>query len=258
MDRLLQTLTWRRRARTTLRVLLIVTGTAALWEFSVLVQEKDYVGAIAPVSLIGILSIVEFVLADLILDRSLPRSSRKFLERLQSKLASTEVADHIVQTLRDCVATFDGCDLSKVTATVHLVVAATDGGDDSPSSRLFQVFAYTNADLGGRRWRFISPTKGIVGQCVRLQRKVWVNFRTVQEYRERMVKDFGFTSEEAARHTRTARSYLAVPLLSSGTTYGVMYFFSTEPQVFPVAAPDGRLQETATAITRLLRSAGVI
>jgi GAF domain-containing protein len=254
----LDTLVWRRRLRAAIRVLVIILAAAALWAFSVLVQEKLYLQALAVAAAIAALSMFELFLADFLLDTTLPRSSRKFLERLQLKLVSTSMKEEILTALRACVESFEGCDVGRVSSTVHLAVPVSDPRDDGLSLRLFQLFEYTRPGLGGHRWRLTDPAKGIVGRCLRLQRKVWVNFPTATEYYDRMVEEFGFTPEEASRHTTTARSYLAMPLVDEGRTIGVLYFFSTEPQTFPIAADDGRLREAAATITGLLRVAEVI
>jgi GAF domain-containing protein len=73
-----------------------------------------------------------------------------------------------------------------------------------------------------------------------------------------MVEEFGFSPEEVDRHTKTARSYLAFPIRDRGDMVGVMYFFSTEPQVFPVAANEDRLRDAAESISALLRAAEIL
>ena len=72
-----------------------------------------------------------------------------------------------------------------------------------------------------------------------------------------MVKSFGFSSEEAERHTRTGRSYLAIPLLRLGVVLGVLYFFTSEPQVFPRSANLNQLEKDAQAIVDLISVIGL-
>ena len=91
-----------------------------------------------------------------------------------------------------------------------------------------------------------------------MKTKVFVNFASEEEYRRRMVEEFGFTQAEADRHTTTARSYLAYPLLDEGEPVSVIYFFSSQPQVFPLAADDGDLRDTAAEIGGLLRAAEIL
>jgi GAF domain-containing protein len=166
--------------------------------------------------------------------------------------------DDILLALKACTSSFEGCDAERLSSTVHLRVNVVRWKGDQASSALIQLSDYTRSGLGGQRWRLSDPAKGIIGRCLRAEQKVWVNFRTAQEYRHRMVEEFGYTAEEASRHTTTARSYLAYPLTDEDELVGVLYFFSTEPQVFPLAADDGRLREAADRITGLLRVAEVL
>jgi GAF domain-containing protein len=73
-----------------------------------------------------------------------------------------------------------------------------------------------------------------------------------------MVREFGFTQNQANSHTTTARSYLAVPLLSGEKLAGIIYLFSDEPQVFPTAAKSIVFDEFAVEITNYLKHATII
>jgi hypothetical protein len=87
---------------------------------------------------------------------------------------------------------------------------------------------------------------------------VHVNFPTQEEYTRRMVEEFGFTQAEAASHTTAARSYLAVPVFNSHNLIGVMYFFSTETQVFPRAVDVDVVERHAESVASLLRASEII
>jgi hypothetical protein len=102
---------------------------------------------------------------------------------------------------------------------------------------------------------------------------VYVNFPTYDEYLRRMVEDFGFTEVEAKSHTKTGRSYLAVPIFTSDESesdtpqdegvrrrrlVGVMYFFSTETQVFPIAVDRDAVEHHANDVAALLRASGIV
>jgi GAF domain-containing protein len=73
-----------------------------------------------------------------------------------------------------------------------------------------------------------------------------------------MVQEWGFSQTEVDDHTKTARSYLAHPIVFETEIVGVLYSFSTEPQVFPHAARRQHLDDAADAITGLLRAAGIL
>ena len=244
----------RRKYRIGARFVILILASGAVFSFSVLIQQQRYLWSIVPAAVLAILSIAEFILADLIIDARFPPETVKLLERLQSKLT---VHDEIVRVLKSCVSTFNGCDKERISSTVHLRVDITTSGNGIATA-LVQLSDYTQAGLGGRRWRTLDPAKGLVGRCLRLEKLDWVNFRSIDEYRDRMVREFGFTRQEVARHTTTARSYLTYPIEDKGKAIGVIYFFSTEPQVFPLAADLSRLIEAAESILGLLRTADIL
>jgi GAF domain-containing protein len=138
------------------------------------------------------------------------------------------------------------------------MIDIVEPGTSATAAGLVQISEYTRAGLGGRRWRVLRETQGIVGRCARVGTMVCANFRTDSEYRKRMVYEFGFTRDEADRHTTAARSYLAFPVESSNDLVGVMYFFSTEPQVFPQAADKAVLDRNARVIAGLLRVSEIL
>lgn len=217
-----------------------------------------YFWAAIPGSALGLLSVAEFVVVDLVVDSRFSRESADFLERLQRRLAATSTHDEVLGVLSECVHSFVGCDRERISSTLHLAIETIEAGTPTTSTGLVQISDYTRHGLGGRRWRVLHATKGIVGRCVRVGYTVHVNFHTDAEYRRRMVEEFGFTQAEAMRHTKAARSYLAVPVHSLGDLVGVMYFFSTEPQVFPNAADTDVLTRNANVIAALLRTAEIL
>lgn len=85
-----------------------------------------------------------------------------------------------------------------------------------------------------------------------------MNFDDATEYRRRMVEEFGFSREEAEMHTTFARSYLAEPLLLGGTVIGVLYFFSSEPQVFPLAARGSDLASKGQDFVDVLKTVSIV
>jgi len=248
----------RERYRSWARLTILVLAGVFVYGFSVLLQEEEYGWAVIPAAVLGVLSVAELVVADLILDSRFPRDTTEFLERLQRKLSTTSTHEEVVRLLESCVDTFAGCDKARISSTVHLTVETVEPGTTTTATGLVQISDYTRAGLGGRRWRVLKTTQGIVGQCVRTGEVVCVNFRTLQEYERRMVEDFGFTRAEAQRHTRAARSYLAMPIRSSGNLVGVLYFFSTETQAFPRCADEAVLRTTAESVAGLLRAAEIL
>jgi hypothetical protein len=236
----------------------LLLAAPATYLFAVLIQEKDWAWSLVPAAVLALLSVGEFVVADVLIDSRFPRESAEFLERLQQRLAGTSTHDEVRAALSACVESFTGLDKDKVSSTVHLTVNVAEVGTSETVLGLVQISDYTRPDLGGRRWRVLKATQGIVGRCARMGEMVHVNFRDAVDYQRRMVAEFGFTKEETARHTTTARSYLAVPITSAGSLVGVMYFFSTEPQVFPIAADRAELSRAAATVASLFRAAEIL
>jgi GAF domain-containing protein len=73
-----------------------------------------------------------------------------------------------------------------------------------------------------------------------------------------MVSEFGFSRQEVAKHTMEARSYLAQPVRIGERVVGIVYFFSTEPQVFPLAAEESTMESVGREIGLFLLGAGVV
>lgn len=247
-----------RRWRIGMRLVLLLLAAVIGYGFAFLLQVGRHGWAFLAALLLGVLSIVEFVLADLVIDSRFPKETREFLDLLRERFIQNGIHDEIVRELTTCVSRFRGCDPSQVSSTVHMRVSVLTAGTDESTPALIQLSDYTKAGLGGRRWRVLESTKGIVGRCLRLERMVWVNFRSVDEYRQRMVEEFGFSQTEIEQHTVSARSYLAYPLQQEASVFGVLYFFSTEPQVFPHASDPAEIDRTAAAIIGLLRAADVM
>ncbi|MGX1793719.1 GAF domain-containing protein [Microbacterium sp. NPDC055312] len=258
MKSLLRGIPTRQRYRVFARLGSILAAAIAAYAFSFLIQERSYLWALIPAIVLAIASIAEFVVTDLLLDKRFPPESAALLERLGQKLIATTIHDEIVSALNSCVSGFRGCDPSKISSTLHLRVDVLSDTDSEAVPSLIQVARYTRPSLGGPRWRILSPAVGLVGRCLRLDDLVWVNFRDRSEYDYRMVAEFGFAPEDVQRHTTSARSYLASPLRDGGRLVGVLYFFSTEPQVFPLAADERRLARAGEELLRLLRVAEIL
>jgi transcriptional regulator with GAF, ATPase, and Fis domain len=258
LPRTVRDLPERQQIRTVIRVLVLIAAAFAAYFFSVLVQQERFLLAVLPALAIGVLSIFEFVATDLILDRRFSQETASYLDRLQRKLSTTQTHDEVLRELKSCVSSFVGCDKEQISSTVHLTIETLELGTSATTPGLVQISDYTRAGLGGRRWRVLKITQGLVGRCVRTGEMVYVNFRDEADYRKRMVEEFGFTRVEADSHTKKARSYLAFPMKRSGNLVGVLYFFSTEPQVFPVASERAELQRCADSIAGLLAASELL
>jgi hypothetical protein len=248
----------RQKFRAQIRGVILAFAAVSTYAFAVLVQQKLYVWSLIPAVILGLLSILEFVVADFLVDSRFPLETTLFLERLRRKLSTTSTNNDIVRALNDCVASFTACDKGRITSAVHLLVDLIDPGTYLTTPGLVQISDYSRSGLGGPRWRTLKATQGLVGRCVRADQMVYVNFPTPEEYTRRMVEEFGFTQAEAASHTKDARSYLAVPIRNGDNLIGVMYFFSTEAQVFPRAVDETDVKRYAEHVAALLRASEII
>lgn len=168
---------WRQvRAIVRLTILLAASVVAFLFGFFLQIGRFGW-GFVAALGL-GVLSVAEFVLADLLIESRFPRETRRFLERLQDRMSTTAAHEEILRLLTDCIGTFRGCSRDLISSTVHLKVDVAASDPHVKAVGLVQVSDYTKAGLGGRRWRVLDSAKGIVGRCVRTERLVWVNFRS--------------------------------------------------------------------------------
>jgi hypothetical protein len=198
------------------------------------------------------------VIVDVLIDARFPRESQAFLDRLEDRAERTDINDRIREVLSLQIGRLKGCSPDRISAVVHLRVDVLSDFETGTVPGLIQLTDYTSKGLGGRKYRVLPPTKGIVGQCFRVGEPVWVNFRNLNEYRQRMVRDFGFTKAEAEKHTKTARSYYAYPLADGTRQVGVLYLFSVDPQVFPVAVGGTEISDAATSIIQLLKTAEIL
>jgi len=247
----------RKLFRLKLRVIAIAVGVIAALVMSILVQEEYYYWAFVPVAFIILASLAEFVIADILTEKIYPARTEDLLEKLESRFR--EYHDRTRETISKTIGAMRACDKSRISGVFHLVVDLYPSISigDKPERALVQVTNYSG-DLGGKRWRFTLATKGLIGRCLRTGRAECVNFSTVEEYRERMVSEFGFLPDEVALHTQEARSYWAEPVFVRDQMVGVIFFFSTEIQVFPLAIEETLMKSSAREIAAFLEGSSII
>ncbi len=245
----------RKKFRLRLRAVFLVTGVSAAFISSVLLQEKEYSWAILPASFVLLASFAEFVLADILTESRYPARTVRILDKLEANVRRFH--GRIRDSIGKAIQSLRACDKTKVSGTLHLKVELYPPSGDESEPALVQVTDYSGS-LGGRPWRFTGASKGLIGRCLRTERAEWVNFATEAEYEERMTREFGFLPAEVAKHTRDARSYWAQPVFSKGRLVGVIFLFSTEVQVFPLAVDPAVLESTANEIAAYLEGADMI
>ena len=245
----------RKRFRISIRAAFLVIAGVAAFAASVLIQEKLYWWATLPTLVVLVAAIVEFVFGDVLTERLYPARTEAILQNYESKLRN--VHDQLLAQLNLAIQSLRGCDTNRVNGTLHLLVDLFSATGESSEHAFVQITSYSG-QLGGGRWRFLPIPKGIIGRCFRTGSSEWVRFATQEEYNDRMVREFGYTRQEIERHTKTGRSYWAEPLRSDGEFVGVLFLFSTEPQVFPRAADGTRLESIAANVVGILTAASII
>ena len=196
-------------------------------------------------------SIVEIVFADAWAERSFPFDTERKLFLMEGRLG-LDCIGLITTRVRESISRFKGCDKSVVSATVHVLAELSSTSDQRVRQGLLQLTDYVGPE-GGRKGRLTLLTQGIIGQCARTGRMACVGFASQEEYSESMVKNFGYTIEEATSHSKKGRSYMAIPLINDSKLIGVLYYFSTEPQVFPRSADIASLEDLGRSIVDLIK-----
>jgi hypothetical protein len=172
------------------------------------------------------------------------------------KRIGSNVIGTISDRLRETISEFRNCNTGLVSATVHIVAELTSTADQRIRKGLLQLTDYVGPE-GGKKGRLTLITQGVIGRCARTGEIETVGFADENEYLREMVKSFGFTHEEAVRHTKTGRSYLAVPLSRNGEVLGVIYFFTNELNVFPQAVDCEHLKKVANTVVDLISVVGL-
>ena len=232
-------------------------GLVAGFLISLLIDLKFSIASALVLVVLLVVSILEFVFADYWTERRYPYDTERKLALLEERLginAVISLRDKLERTIR----AFEACDRRCISGTVHLIVELTASAESIERRGLMQLTDYVG-ERGGQKGRITTLEKGIIGRCARTGTRETVNFSDEDDYLRRMIREFGFSESEARSHTKSARSYLAQPLVSKeGITIGVLYFFSTEVQVFPIAAREADLDGVAHDIMDLLKAISII
>lgn len=246
----------RRQYRLLLRGIAIIFVTGSGYAIALLLAEMKLGWSALPFAVLVIFTIFEFLLADPITEHSYPIETEAKLDLLERKLG-TRAVESISDKLRRIILAFKPCDQSRISGAVHIVVELDPSLEGRTRFGLLQLTGYFGP-WKGSKGRITTLDQGIIGRCVRTGQIEHVNFSDETEYRNRMVKEFGFSKKEADSRANIARSYLAVPLIIASRPVGVLYFFSTEPQVFPIAARDSDLEAQAKDVLDVLKTASIV
>lgn len=112
---------------------------------------------------------------------------------------------------------------------------------------LRQVFDYLPSGGGGGR-RF-PTTKGIIGKTLETKGPCVENFSTDAEYRDKMEKEYNYTTRELAQRIADRRSYLCFPIVDEyNVVLGLIYFDSDYCGLFTMEDTDPRWEMIRQAI----------
>lgn len=226
---------------------------------SIHVGKNQYDISAIPMIIIIIASIFEFIVADILTDKKYPKHTEQLLSILKPSIS--EIDEQIKNYIREAIGGFKYCNKEAIGGTFHLRIDLFDFYDnkevEGQQEGLLQITDYIG-NPGGANWRFTLSTKGIIGRCLRTGKSHSANFGSINEYEKRMINEFGYTEVEIRNHTKTARSYYAIPAFLSNKLIGVLYFFSTEYQVFPSIVDEVKLQHTTEVIVAYLEGRGIL
>jgi GAF domain-containing protein len=98
-------------------------------------------------------------------------------------------------------------------------------------TELVQAFDYIVQGGGGGRPFPID--KGIIGRTYETKGPRVENFFSDQEYRERMVSEYNYTTTELMQRTADRRSYMCYPIVDENhTVLGLLYLDSDQANTF--------------------------
>jgi len=105
---------------------------------------------------------------------------------------------------------------------------------------LKQTFDYIQIGRTYGQGRKFPISKGIIGKSYSQKGPHVENFRSDEEYRQRMVNEYGYTPEEMEKRTTDRKSYLCYPILSDhgDKVLGLLYFDSNVSNTFTINADD--------------------
>jgi hypothetical protein len=100
--------------------------------------------------------------------------------------------------------------------------------------RLYQAIDYR--PTGGGKGRDFSPNEGIIGNSYQNFQTLTENFQDSEEYRTKMVEEYGYDEDEMGIRTTDRRSYFCRPVIEEqdeGRVIGLVYIDSDECGTFP-------------------------
>lgn len=252
---LLSQLSPRKRLTIGIRFVAISIAFAGTYLAAIYIQKSEFTIAFYFALLILLASIIEFLIRDILTEKIYPIRTQQLFNTLELKLARIRYG--VMEKLREAVEDLKGCNKNHVNATVHLKVNFFSSIDDKIETGLTQLTDYYG-NSSGVPWRITSCYEGIIGRCLRTGKTEYANFADEQEYKDRMVKEFGFTKSEMEARSRDARSYYAHPVILNNQLIGVLFLYSTDLQVFPNSVDTRRIATVSRDIAILLKTVSIV
>src|ERR1700743_1201898 len=184
-----------RTFRLSIRALTLIVGSCVAFYLSILLQKNEFSAAWKFFPIVVILAFVEFVLADVLADRSFPFDTERKLAAMEKRLGA-QVIYTIEERVKGLIAEFRGCHRSMISGTVHIMAELSSTADHRSRQGLLQLTDYVGPE-GGKKGRSTLINQGIIGRCGRTGVLETVGFADQEEYAAAMVRDFGFTQKEA-------------------------------------------------------------
>ena len=141
----------RRSFRLTIRAIALLVGLSAAFYLSVLLAKKEFEIAWYVFLVVIVAAFVEFVFADVLVDRSFPFDTERKLALMEKRLGA-QVIEAITQRIKDLVAEFRDCDTALISATVHVFAELTATADQRIREGLLQLTDYVGPN-GGKKGR---------------------------------------------------------------------------------------------------------
>lgn len=254
----------RKRRRFLYRGLSILIGFVALFFMTLLMELNKFYLAAIPGVLALLAAVFEFIVAEVLVERKYPSRTEKIIQAIDEKLE--DLSSKLIGVILETIKEFEACNREMINATIHLKVETFVSDGDGKVDSFLQILPYVS--LGKKleefflqdkkQWRAIPAHLGIIGRAMRTGRPETVNFSTQEEFHHRMITEFGFTKESATKRTLEARSYYAYPINNKTELIGVLYFFTSEQQVFPKAVDNKKIETSIKHLVDLLQLGRII
>src|SRR5215207_5632642 len=151
----------RRQFRLALRGLAVALITLGGFAVAVMLEMKLFRLSGVPLIVVLGATVLEFVLSDRIAERSYPFETEKILDLLERQLGQRAV-ESITEKLELIIQSFQACDQSRISGTVHVLVNLDPTPEGSTRLGLLQLTNYVGP-RGGNKGRITTLDQGIIG-----------------------------------------------------------------------------------------------